>query len=30
MLLVSGRSPTKMLFAKDTGRLYQTDVMPVG
>ncbi|GIL45633.1 hypothetical protein Vafri_2841, partial [Volvox africanus] len=29
MLLVSGRSPTKILFAKDTGRLYQTDVMPV-
>ncbi|GFR40173.1 hypothetical protein Agub_g730, partial [Astrephomene gubernaculifera] len=29
MLLINGRSPTKILFAKDTGRLYQTDVLPV-
>eukprot|EP00798_Chlamydomonas_sp_ICE-L_P011531 gene11531-34243_t len=29
MLLVGGRSPNKILFAKDTGRVFQTDFMPV-
>jgi transformation/transcription domain-associated protein len=29
MLLLGGRSPPKILFAKDTGRLYQTELMPV-
>lgn len=29
MLLVGGRSPNKILYAKDTGRVMQTDFMPV-
>lgn len=29
MLLVGGRSPNKILYAKDTGRVFQTDFMPV-
>ena len=29
MLLVGGRSPSKILYAKDTGRVMQTDFMPV-
>ena len=29
MLLVGGRSPNKILFAKDSGRVFQTDFMPV-
>lgn len=29
MLLFSGRSPQKILFAKDTGKVFQMDLMPV-
>jgi transformation/transcription domain-associated protein len=29
MLLLSGRSPNKILFAKDSGRLFQLDMMPL-
>jgi hypothetical protein len=29
MLLLSGRSPSKILFAKDSGRLFQLDLLPL-
>lgn len=29
MLLLGGRAPPKILFAKDTGRVLQSDLMPV-
>lgn len=29
MLLVGGRSPNKILFARDTGKVYQMDFMPL-
>lgn len=29
MLLLPGRSPNKILFAKDSGRLFQLDLLPL-
>jgi transformation/transcription domain-associated protein len=29
MLLLSGRSPSKVLFARDGGRVFQLDLLPL-
>lgn len=29
MMLVGGRTPNKIMFAKDSGKVYQSEFMPV-